>query len=54
MTSRKKAARLEGTEKGTFFVGDSEEEGIVTILRCNPFSLINIIFPENIDSFLRT
>ena len=27
----------EGTEKGTFFVGDSEEEGIVTILRCNPF-----------------
>ena len=25
------------TEKGTFFVGDSEEEGIVTILRCNPF-----------------
>ena len=42
MTSRKKAARLEGTEKGTFFVGDSEEEGIVTILRCNPFSLIKV------------
>ena len=35
--TKKSRSGSEGTEKGTFFVGDSEEEGIVTILRCNPF-----------------
>ena len=35
--SKKETPVRKGTEKGIFFVGDSEEEGIVTIVRCNPF-----------------
>ena len=42
MDQKKETPVRKGTEKGIFFVGDSEEEGIVTILRCNPFSLIKV------------